>query len=218
MKATQQEIWSAILGAIRARLAIKGETQTKIAGRLGVSTGTIARWLNETRGSEQKTVDDLKRYMEVLDMPVSSYFGDEQACGEKAAEGIPLIGLAACGYAHWQKEVVLPLSVAAAPPGERSPEMFAVVATGESLIPAGIMEGHVAFCDPRSKPEVNDVVFVERSNDTVSLKMYRGGDETHIILEGWLPPRDGAQEVYTLRVPRVEIKRIAPVIFVRRRR
>lgn len=75
---TQAEIWQMILAAIREELGKPKVTQTSIANLLGFGTGTVARWLNETRGTEKKTIDDLRRYMAALGMNPESYFGSSQ--------------------------------------------------------------------------------------------------------------------------------------------
>lgn len=55
--------------------ARKGESQISVARRLGVSNGTVARWLNGSRGSGQKNIDELKSYMGILGIDAAPFFG-----------------------------------------------------------------------------------------------------------------------------------------------
>lgn len=206
-------IWTAILTRIHARMSA-GETQSSLALSLGVHKTVLGRWITGEKGGKKASIDDLLRYMQILDIDPTPYL----APFLKAKKEVPLIGLAACGYEYWEKEVKLPISATAAPPGELAPNMFAIIASGESLVPVGIEAGFLAFCNPDKSPNPGDVVFVERINGTMSLKVFRRLDGSWTILEGWLPPdKEGQQEKYTLSEPTADIVRLAPVIFIKRR-
>lgn len=182
MEKTHDEIWDAIIAEIRFQIA-RDENQSSIAKKLGVSRVAVHRWLKGDRGSARKTIDDLKAYMNALGMNTSEFFGEVGL----PSKPIPLIGLVPCGYDYWLKEVKLPITEVPAPPGETRPNMFAVIASGDSLVPVGIEEGFVVFCDPDAPVNEKDIVYVERDNGTTTLKIYGHQDEIWTYLHGWSP-------------------------------
>ena len=143
---------------------------------------------------------------------------------------IPLLGFASCGVQGWHGRMTY--AVAATAPHAR-PDMIAVMALGESLLPAGIGNGQILFCDPHAQPVPGEVVYVEHSTDDLcALKQYLGqGSDAlpeaapdEIVLRGWLPPetipQDGSpapQKPFLLRIPSRFIRLLAPVIYVQRR-
>lgn len=214
MQQKNEAAWQAILDKIRERTALPGHTQVSVATALGVDKATVGRWLKAKRKGTQKTIDELVKYMMVLGINPAHYLGSQ---GAGASKKIPLIGMAACGY-EWCREIKTAVSMVAAPPGDDAQELFAVMASGESMRPAGIEEGFVIFCDPTQLPEKDDAIFVERENGTMSLKMFRGTEGIWTILEGWLPPdAQGTQQIYTLREHTSSLVKVAPVIYVKRK-
>jgi phage repressor protein C with HTH and peptisase S24 domain len=130
--------------------------------------------------------------------------------------GVPVMGLAECGLRGWYQRDLL--AVTASRPGDFvDPEGFAVMAIGQSMVPAGIVQGQLCFCSPRTPPSVGDAVYVERSDGAATIKLYRGTEGEWLVLEGWLDPVDGRRDPYTDRLLLVTVRRIAPVIYVKRK-
>ena len=145
----QKEAWELFKKKILEEAAKPGSNQSRVAERLGVHRTAISRWLSGRLKGERISVDDMRNYFDRLGLDPTPYFGD---AAREAPQGVPLIGLAACGYDYWQKAIELPVTTTAAPPGTLPPDMFAVIATGDSLVPEGIREGMIAFCDPGAAP------------------------------------------------------------------
>lgn len=98
------------------------------------------------------------------------------------------------------------------------PDAFAIMAVGDSLRPAGIWPGFLCLCSPRDHYDKGDVVFVERSDGTASLKLFDREDADWIDLAGYLPPDEhGHQMPYTERLARDYVRRIATVVYVKRK-
>lgn len=111
--------------------------------------------------------------------------------------------------------------------------MAAVLAYGTSLLPAGIGDGHICFCDPHAEPQPGEVVYVEHVGGAHAiLKVFLGygvcgAAPGELALRGWLPPEGGAepdagglpprQKAFMLRLRAVDVRLIAPVVYVQRR-
>ena len=134
----------------------------------------------------------------------------------REALAIPVLGLAACGLKGWfQRD---PLSMTAARPGDLlDPEAFAVIAFGQSMVPAGIFEGFVCFCSPRTPAGRGDAVYVERRDGFAGIKVFRAMNDEWLELQGWLDKSHGKREPYTDRLARSTVRRLAPVIYVKRK-
>lgn len=137
--------------------------------------------------------------------------------GGAVGAGLPVLSLAKCGLKGWYKEGTL--AVRAARPGDlHDPDAFAVMAVGDSLRPAGIWPGFLCMCSPRSRYDRGDAVFVGRKDRTASLKLLESEDPEWIALAGYLPPDDdGKQVLYTERLRRDQVHRIATVVYVKRK-
>ncbi len=134
-----------------------------------------------------------------------------------APRPMPLMGLASCGVRGLEQ--IMPFAVAASPL-VLGPRAFAVIASGESMAPAGIASGHVCYCDPDQPPAPEEAVFLRRKDNLGALKCYIGAGERAGFqsFRGWLPPDDnGRRKEFILDVEETLIDAIAPVIFVRRR-
>lgn len=131
---------------------------------------------------------------------------------------IPVIGLAACGVERWNHPQPLAFSVPA-PTGYKNPErLFAVVAVGQSMVPDGIREGYLLYCDPFVKPAAGDAVFVKTTDNKVTVKRLLRTDNQWLSLQGWLEPdKDGVQKPYTDQLALGYIDSIACVVMVRRK-
>ncbi len=110
-----------------------------------------------------------------------------------------LLGLAECGLAGWQLKK--PLSVKANCPADMNPaEDFAVMATGQGLVYAGIEPGFTCFCAPKSEAQVGDVVFVLKPNNLARLGLVKewrhkeGGQPGWCSKNGTTPtPKPGSE-------------------------
>ena len=211
----QAEAWDAIISEIRRRIE-KGArgTRAALARQLGVERGTLTRWMQGTLKGERVPYDKMLFLMERLELDPRRYFGDAPWAN---LGGVPIIALAACGYDWCTRER---LNATAPRPGDHAlnRDLFAVLAVGDSMRPAGIEPGFIVYCDPHSRLDINDVVFVERNNNTISLKIYRGMDGEDVILEAWTPPDGkGEQLLYTARTEVSNILRLVPVVYVKRK-
>ena len=131
---------------------------------------------------------------------------------------VPIVGLAACGIEGIEQ--IMPFAITASPV-VLGPRAVAVVASGESMVPAGIASGHMCFCDPDQRALPGEAVFFKRKDDKGALKLFlgKGKREGYTAFKGWLPVRDakGHQKEFCMDVLDKEIDYIAPVIFIRRR-
>lgn len=137
---------------------------------------------------------------------------------------VPVIGFASCSLLGWDGEMTIPVS-ACAP--HITPRTIAVMANGESMIPAGIGHGHLCFCEPDLEPLRGDIVYVRRHDNLGTLKTFLGwgleagvpeATKGELCLRGWLDRNEfGQQKEIILTVDKILIKTVAPVVFVRRR-
>ncbi|MBF0168757.1 MAG: helix-turn-helix domain-containing protein [Alphaproteobacteria bacterium] len=142
--------------------------------------------------------------------------GDTPAWMPKQPTSVPVIGLAECGLRGWFQEGSM--SVRASRPGDlRNPEAFAVMAVGQSMLPAGIHPGFLCFCDPTDSPDPGDAVFVERADGRASIKVFSQSEPGWITLQGWLDPVNGVQESYFDKITASQIKKIATIVYVKRK-
>jgi SOS-response transcriptional repressor LexA len=209
-------------GRIRA---VRGDlSQQEFADRLGTSAQTIGRYERDERSPDAAFVRALMDRFGIDprwlvtgegEMVLSSASAPVIAA-PGAQGGVPVVGLAACGLRGWYQRDLL--AVNASRPGDFvDPEGFAVMAIGQSMVPAGIVQGQLCFCSPRTAPSVGDAVYVERSDGAATIKLYRGADGEWLVLEGWLDALDGRREPYTDRLLLITVKRIAPIIYVKRK-
>lgn len=137
-----------------------------------------------------------------------------------AAHSVPLIGFASCSSVGWHGTMTIPVPV------EQPvwyPGMVAVMASGESMLPAGIGHGHICYCDPGKAPGIDEAVYVETIEKQGTIKLFCGwmeeGGRYFLKLRGWHDKKPGSaeQEPMILLVPDTTVSKIAPVIYVRRR-
>lgn len=125
---------------------------------------------------------------------------------------VPVVGLAACGLEGWYQERRLSLTAEA--PDGASPRCFAVIATGESMIPENINPGDTVIVDGSKDAVYGQIALVELKDGSASIKRFLGYDGDWAALEGWLPPEDGHQRLYMDRRRRDQINRIMPMVVV----
>jgi len=130
---------------------------------------------------------------------------------------VPVIGLAACGISGWF--IYKPLALLAPYPFGAPPiGTFAVAAVGANMVPEGIRQGFVLYCNPQISPNHGDAIFIEKHDGTASVKRYVGEDDKLFYLEGWLDPdENGVQQPYQEKISSNAIKQIAVVTIVKRR-
>lgn len=209
----QEKAWEAFKQKLQG-MVDAGSTFEEVGAIVRASPQAVWEWLYKDKGGKRVSFEVMAQRLRAVGLRPEDYYDIEPS----PAKGIPLIGLVPCGYDYWLKEVKLPIAEVAAPPGETSPNMFAVIAYGDSLIPKGIEEGFVVFCDPDAPIQQNDIVYVERDNGTTTLKIYGREEGIWTYLHGWSPiDGSGTQVYFDLCIKTHEIKRMAPAIWVKRR-
>lgn len=131
---------------------------------------------------------------------------------------VPVIGLAACDVMGWFNPAPLAFRIPLTVDHPYTPELFAVLAVGESMRPEGIREGFVLYCDPGAPLLEEDVVYIETTDGRASIKklLERGAEQ--IVVQGWLDPdAAGVQKPFTIKLSKTHIKRLAPVVVIKRK-
>ncbi|MDR2947032.1 MAG: hypothetical protein LBV79_09830 [Candidatus Adiutrix sp.] len=135
---------------------------------------------------------------------------------------LSVFGLAACGMAGWERK--MPVSISASPL-TFSPDAFVVIATGQSMVPAGISSGMFCYCDPAVEPIEGDAVFIYSGTfNACTIKLFVGWGEEAGTRPGWVklrgwhdPDQWNRQRDFFMELPPTEVKEIATIICVRRR-
>lgn len=186
----------------------KGEHLLSLASALSYSTD----WLLTGVPQEGNAAAPSKEGAEEAGHP--SYSCEPSARGRK----VPIIGLAACGLSGWYNPGPLALSATFPVDHPYSGDLFAVIAVGTSMQPEGIRQGYLLFCDPGMPPASGDIVYVEKTDGTASIKTYNNRDNQWLHLQGWLAPHeDGSQKPYREQVNLEMVKRIACVFLIKRK-
>ena len=130
---------------------------------------------------------------------------------------IPVRALASCGLKGWYRKGTVALNCPVPVSGD-SEGLFAVLAIGTSMQPAGISEGFVVICDPDKPIDPGDAVFIERHDGTVAIKLYQGEDDEWYELKGWLEPKaGGVQKPFMEKLRKSVVARMTTVSIVRRK-
>lgn len=135
-------------------------------------------------------------------------------------QALAAIGFASCGINGWAGKMTHS-TVVAAP--HLWPDMFCVIASGESMIPEGIGHGHYVFCAPNLPPVPGECVYIETTDGKGALKRFLGENEINgtgagIHLLGWLDKDSkGQQKPFELTISKSIIKTLAPVVYIQRR-
>lgn len=134
-------------------------------------------------------------------------------------QSIPIAGFASCGMSGWNGCMTYPLAV---PAPHMRPDMIAVMATGESMLPEGIGHGHICFCDPHVAPIPGECVYVTHRDKMATLKAFVGTVQmeggTGYRLQGWQDKMNGEpQKHFYLDVLQSLVVTLAPVVYVQRR-
>lgn len=214
---------------------LEAEGPERTAWRLGLDQDKIQGWVN---GTQLATKSDLLEIAAALRLEPDDILNDTRPSTLNVTGPVPLIGLAACHQVEWHKILYNGNNVSSAPIQLTGNKVFSVVAIGDSMVPALIGPGQVAYCDGEVVPAIGDAVYVGRKDDYGSLKVFLGWSEEHpgdalvtirsrlepkrwILLRGWRSPAPDDpkqyQEPYTLAVADDMIAVLATVIFVKRR-
>lgn len=200
-----------------------GKSKLGFARLLGVSQGKTQHWekgqwpsAEDLAVIAEKFGCDYKWLVTGEGDPFAT--GQTEPCKPPPPRPIPVLGLASCGVEGWEQ--VMHIAVSATVP-VISETMVAVIAAGDSMLPAGIASGHICYCDSEQHPLPGDAVMVTRKDGLATIKLFLGEGERGpdwIRLKGWLPPNGNNQRKdFFLELKKREVKTMAPVIYVRRR-
>lgn len=145
---------------------------------------------------------------------------DEKTSEPPRNEALAAIGFASCGINGWAGKMTH-ATVVTAP--HLWPDMFCVIASGESMIPEGIGHGHYVFCAPNLPPVAGECVYVETTDGKGALKRFLGekdikGTGAGIHLLGWLDRNSkGQQKSFEITISKELVKTLAPVVYIQRR-
>ena len=136
--------------------------------------------------------------------------------GQGAPTSIRIKGFAECGLKGWFQEEPTSMEVEVPPGLAAVPGLVAVLARGDSMVPAGIRPGDIVFCGEGPVKD-GDAVYVEMTDGFVSIKRWRGKKLGWINLEGWLgrEQEDVAQHPYSEKRNETYVKTVLPVIHIR---
>lgn len=190
------------IAAARKRQQIPTGWVEFLAARFGVS----ADWLFFGKGEMHPVLSPHAAALPGGTTPGSETFS---SCA------VPVIALGACSVTGWHSATNVYLM---ADPPVITKEMFGVLSVGDSMLPAGICEGQLLYCDPETKPRKGDAVFIRQNDDSASIKLYLQDDASNIYVQGWLPPDpSGLQKPYTITLFKNSVKTIATVLYTKRR-
>lgn len=192
-------------------------SQSQLARKVGVSVTTIQNYESSKFPKGEHAVALSLALNCSLDWLLTG--SESPASSESTAHNgcVPVIGLAKCGLQGWAQSI--PLGINASRPGDLTePEAFCVLAVGNSMTPAGILPGQICYCNPHDDFGAGDAVYVERRDGTATIKLFRGSDNDRITLQGWLDPdENGRQAPYTDTIKTDQVRRMATVIYVKRK-
>lgn len=194
----------------RLRAVRGGMSQDEFAVKLGVHKETIGKY---ERDKVVPGGDVLARLHEAFGVNINWLLtGKGSRAAEQPHHLLPVVGLVACGLKGWYEERKLGLMAEA--PGGAPLHSIAVIACGESMIPAGINPGDTVYVDTGRDAESGQIALAELKDGGASIKRLAAIEGDWAVLEGWLPPEDGEQQPYVDRLRLSHIHRLMPVIAV----
>jgi len=205
----------------RLKFAVdKGGGAKEVAAGTGIAHRTLYGYLrgdSEMRASSAAAIADfcdvdLQWLITGREPPLPTGSLSEVLAG--APSSYPVVGLASCGLRAWYLEDEMSVG---AELRLDDPDAFAVLATGDSLRPEGVRNGYLCFCAPSYSRRPGDLVFVERGDGTAALKRLVNESADAIVVEGWLSPEGGRQDPYREEIKRSYVRRLAVVVYVKRR-
>lgn len=216
----------------------KARNKDELAAASGIDRKLLNRIYLGQKEADRNTQEALARGIET---PLEDMIEVGRRLAGQAADGSPphrprgavdlsefktrplsVFSLAACGMGGWERK--MPVAISASPPAF-SPAAFVVIATGQSMVPAGICPGMFCYCDPAVEPIEGDAVFIySRSRNACTIKLFVGWGEEGGARPGWLKVRGWhdpdpwqRQQDFFLEMPPAEVNEIATITFVRRR-
>lgn len=186
----------------RGEVIPEEENQLKIAATMGVALNDVRRGIGD---EGQESENDQRS-------------GDEMDKRIRVVPDIPVIGLVSCSTVGWYQPKPLAVRAPTIPDDVNPERLFAVLAVGTSMIPDGIREGYLLYCDTMAKPEKGDAVYVKTKDGNVSVKRLASIDENWLVLHGWLDPdKNGNQKPFKTKISREFVDMIACVVLIRRK-
>lgn len=205
------------LASVRKKLELNRED---FGSQLSVSKNTIAHY---ERGERRPDAQFLALLRQTFGTDLNWLMTGEDVRSSQThnlmelSPTVPIVGLADCGLGNWSEETAVGGRVSV-PDNILDADAFAVLTTGTSMMPSGIPPGVLCFCSPNTKVAPGDAVFVERYNNTASIKIFEKRDDKWYYFLGYMEPdAEGTQKIFTERLTPRGIKRIAPVIWEKRR-
>jgi phage repressor protein C with HTH and peptisase S24 domain len=190
-------------------------SRTHAADVMGISRGQLFRYI---KGESQPTADPLAQLALATGVNAHWLITGQGIPTPDHTPTLPLIGLAKCGLRDWFAPAAQTRLNTPCPSDMTDPEGFAVMAVGTSMQPAGIREGFLCLCAPNTAYTAEDIVYVEDTTGIASLKLLKKEDADYVWLQGWLPPDElDRQKPYIEQRRKNIIKRIAPVIYIKRK-
>ena len=200
--------------------------QKQAADALGIGK---AGW-NHYEKAERLSRSTLAKIAKVLDVSVDDLVFQSSDRDDQPIEilpsstrtrppySIPVVGLAACDVQGWYSPQPLALRAPLPVEYEHPENLFAVIAVGQSMIPDGIREGFLLFCDESATPVAGDAVYVKTTDGKATIKRFVKMDVDWLTLQGWLDQdKNGVQKIFTSKFARNTIQLIACVMMVKRK-
>ena len=209
-----------------------------------VQTGVTPNWLilgDDTDQQKSRSPEPVSKRIDLLKSQLESALADnskllkekgelaiqllEKAIDPERDFVVPVIGLAECSLPGWEQISKKGLHAVAPVDIWKIKNSFGVIASSDSMSPAGIEPGHLVFCNPELDPEPGDAVYVEQDHNHATIKLYRGETgkrETLMLrLQGWQPKnekRPGEHpKPFTMEMPKSAVKLLATVVYIKRR-
>lgn len=137
---------------------------------------------------------------------------------------VQVVGLEKCGTQGWEKIKRTPM-FAPAPIDVHKADGFGVMVAGLSMKPEGVQPGFLLYCDPSVSPLEGDLIYLEDDQEHGAIKVFTGSTprdgEEFLQVQAWEEPDEGSpekpQKPCQMEIPRADIKRLATVVYVKRR-
>lgn len=191
--------------------------QNALSRASGVSLGSIQKALSGSEPTRMNLIRLAKASGVTLSwlaegLSLSANGGEHSASPHRA---IPVIGFAECGVRGWYNQVPWQINAGLDCP---DPEVFAIAAIGQSMIPEGIRPGFVCIASPNTRPTSGDLIVIRKEDGTATIKRYDREDQDWLHITGYLDPDEkGYQMDFSEKVKKSIISQVATIIFVKRR-
>lgn len=206
-------------GTLPERLAQVREHFRRSMGDMAASVGVERKsWERYEKGGSRPNSDVLMALVEQGISPEWLLTGQGAMLadlGGRPGGTVPVLGMAECGLRGWYQESPTGLYASAPPSVAAAGQGVAVVATGNSMRPAGINPGDMVFCADGPPPQAREAVLVELTDGLLSLKQWGGQRGDWVTLRGWLDADTGAVQMpYGDERRQDQISRIRRVVLV----